>query len=150
MPEVLPYRRPTSVGEAQNAPIANLFAVCGLLSTSIAATEVVAWMTHRLGQPMFSGFNAPYGWISWLWTATNADAYFIPHQHVRTLTQFGMHVVWSLGTTIALGSVMTIIGYIMLNRKFAPSSARDVTQIVDSARMATIEDYRRVGFLASE
>jgi hypothetical protein len=49
----LPYRMPTAVGERRGSAWAGLFAFAAVMLTSLAASEVVAWMTHGFRRPMF-------------------------------------------------------------------------------------------------
>ena len=69
------YNMPTAVGERRGSAWAGLFASAAVLLTSVVSSEVVAWMTHRLGQQMFSGIMAVVGWARWLLDEVDIAAY---------------------------------------------------------------------------
>ena len=143
-----PYRMPTAVGERRGSAWADLFAFAAVLVTSIVASEVAAWMTHGFGRPAFSGFMMVIGWARWLLDAFNLAAYLSPPWHPAPLTAFGWRVVWAIGVTWGIGVAVAIAGWVWITMAGEPDAKRDVREMVDSARIAGEQDYRRSGFIA--
>jgi hypothetical protein len=144
----LPYHMPTSVGERRGSAWAGLFALVAILGTSVLASEVVAWMTHRMHDPMFAGFRVFVGWAQWLLDTINIAAYLSPPYHPAPLTAYGWHVMWTLGITWAIGIGVAIAGWFWITIALDPKWKRDPSQIRDSARMADADDFDAAGFVA--
>jgi hypothetical protein len=148
MKDGLPYHRPTSVGESPASGVATLAAILGLITTSCAASYVVAGMTHATGSPEFAGPRLFFAWAVWWYSTVNVNGYYVPGQHVHVLTTYGWTVVHAIWITLGVGCALTLALYVALNRLASRKS--DVSEMKDSARMATIEDLRRSGFLAGD
>ena len=144
----LPYHRPTSVGESPASGAATLVAIFGLIGTSCAASYVVAGMTHGTGSPAFAGLRLLFAWAVWWYSTVNVNGYYVPGQHVHVLAAHGWSVVHAIWITLCVGSALTLALYVGLNRLASRKS--DVSEIKDSARMATVDDLRRAGFLAGD
>jgi hypothetical protein len=148
--EKLPYQRATWVGENPGSDLGSLVAFVGVIATSFAASLVVALMTRRMGDSLFHGLNLVYAWGAWWYQTVNVNGYYVPGQHVNHLTAYGDSVVHAIWVTWGVGLFLALAAYIALNRLTSPRSKEAIRSHKDSARMATIDDYYKKGFLAKK
>jgi hypothetical protein len=150
MNESLPYRRPTSVGESPSSGLGSLVAIVGFIGSSIAASYVVAYLTHATNSPDFAGVRLLFAWAVWWYSTVNVNGYYVPGQHVHLLTAYGWTVVHAIWITLGAGMAVTLVVYVVVNRIASPKAEQNVSEIKDSAKMATLADLRRAGFLAED
>jgi hypothetical protein len=143
--EKLHYRRPKSVGENPGSDLAVFAAIMTLVATSFVASYVVARMTGFAA----NGFGALWGWGVWWATATNWKLFYAAGQHANALTAYGRSVVTAIEITWIVGGTISALIFIAGSILGSPRSNQDVAEMHDSARMATEEDLREAGFLAS-
>jgi len=141
------HRRPTSVGENPGSDLGTLCGLLVLAGASVAASYVVARMTHAVGTPEFTGMRLLFAWATWLYSTYNVNGLYVPGQHVRQFNAYGWSVVRAIEITWGAGVALSLLLYVCFNRLSSPRSRQDVREIKDSARMSTEADYREAGFL---
>src|SRR2546423_5465448 len=102
---------PRTIGERPVHPLAMLALVLGLLLTTWATTEIIAYrlgFSSSLGAPLIGIVDEPWAWLRWLWKACNPITRINPLTHLAPHVPTGYEALPMIPRTIGTAALASV------------------------------------------